>query len=67
MRLEIKVRAIGDAHQFVPLPFLFFAFGEEAVVNVHRALGVVRQFLFRLLVQTQILRAMPRLVNQLKQ
>ena len=54
MRLEIKVGPISDAHQLVPMPLFVFAFGEEAILNVHGAFGVVRQFFLWLFVKPEV-------------
>src|SRR5438105_15291346 len=54
MRLEIEVGAIRDAHQLVPMTFFLFTFGEEAILNIDGALGIVRQLFFRLFVQAQV-------------
>src|SRR2546428_5883737 len=54
MRLEIKVGAIGNAHQFIPLTLFLFTFGEEAILNIDGALGIVRQLFWRLFVQPQV-------------
>src|SRR5882724_12914549 len=54
MRLEIKVGAISNAHQFVPLPFIVFALREEAILNVDRAFCVMREFFLWLLVKPQV-------------
>src|SRR6266404_2630685 len=54
MRLEIEVGAIGNAHQLVPMTFFLFTLGEEAILNVDGALGIVRQLFFRLFVQAQV-------------
>src|SRR5437764_15340880 len=54
MRLEIKVGAISNAHQFVPLPFIVFALREKAILNVDRAFCVMREFCLWLLVEPQV-------------
>src|SRR5882672_1657504 len=54
MRPQIEIGAVGYSHQLVPLPLLLLALGEETILNVYRALGVVGQLLFWLFIQTQI-------------
>jgi hypothetical protein len=54
---EVVVAAVGDALELVPAPGV----GE---LDVGGALGVVRQVLFGVLVQTQLLGAMPRSTYQ---
>src|SRR2546430_6603937 len=54
MRLEIKVGAISNAHQFVPLAFIVFALREKAILNVDRAFCVMREFFLWLLEESQI-------------
>ena len=55
MGLEVEVGAVGDALQLAPL-----AAGEpEAVLDVHGALGVVRQLLRRVLEVPQVVAAHP--------
>ena len=54
MRTQIEVGAIGNAHQLVPLPLLLFALRKEAILNIHGALGVMRQLFLRLFVKAQV-------------
>src|SRR5829696_6963242 len=54
VRHQVEVGAVGDAHQLVPLPLPVLALWEEAVVDVHGALGVVGELLLRLLVEAQV-------------
>src|SRR6266550_1735112 len=55
MRAQIEIGAVRDPHQLVPLPLLLLAFREKAILDVYGPFGVVRQFLFWLLVQPQII------------
>ena len=49
--LEVKILAVRDAHQLVPLFLLVLAFGEKAVHYIDRPLGIMGQFVRLLLVE----------------
>ena len=51
---EIVILAVRDAHQLVPLFVLVLAFGEKAIHYIDRPLGVMGQFVGRLLVKREI-------------
>src|SRR5256885_5751105 len=54
MRSEIEVGAICDAHQLVPLPLFLFTLRKKAILNIDRALRVMRKFFLWLLVEPQV-------------
>ena len=56
MCFQIKIGAIGNAHQFIELRVFIVAFGEKAIQNINCANGVMREFFFVLLVKFEILR-----------
>src|SRR2546423_13383134 len=54
MRLEIKIGAVRDTHQLVPLALFLFTFRKETILNVDGTLGVMRQLFFRLFVKPEV-------------
>src|SRR6266508_69218 len=54
MCAQIKIGAIGDSHQLIPLALILLAFWEEAILDVYGALGIMGQLLLRLFIETEI-------------